>query len=85
MRDLLVILLGQDILIFNLDIKAKLSDMAAAWDVAALIRALEDIRLALRALEANASPRLTWEALMIKLIGAAGEGKNNANSCWDTV
>ncbi|MDR3592679.1 MAG: DNA polymerase III subunit delta' [Negativicutes bacterium] len=84
-RDLSVILIGQDKLLLNLDITAKLRAMAAAWEEAGLTQALNDIKHAVRALEGNANPRLTCEALLIRLMDAAGEGKDNANGCWHTV
>jgi len=84
-RDLLVILIGQDNLILNLDITAKLHGMAAAWEGVRLAQALDDIKQAVRALGANANKRLTCEALLIRLMDAAREGKDNANSCWHTI
>jgi DNA polymerase III subunit delta' len=84
-RDLLVILIGQDKQILNLDIAARLRGMAAAWQEARLVQALEDIKHAVRALNANANPRLTCEALLIRLMDAAREGIDNANGCRHTV
>jgi len=74
LRDLIIILAGQEGLAVNLDIVAKLNDMAAAWDEARLRQALSDVKHAKQALETNANSRLTCEALLIKLTDAVKEG-----------
>lgn len=85
LRDLLVLLIGQDNLILNLDISARLRSMAASWGGAGLNQALAAVKHAIRALESNANTRLTCEALLISLMDAAREGNKNENGCWHTL
>ncbi|MBP2656574.1 MAG: polymerase delta prime subunit [Firmicutes bacterium] len=74
LRDLIMISVGQPSLVFNLDIVAKLEAMVTLWNEECLRRAWDGVKEASQALDANANSRLTYEALMIKLINAAKEG-----------
>ena len=71
LRDLYIVFSGQDSLILNTDIAADLRGMARNWDEARLFEAVAMVEQACRALEGNANPRLTCEALLIKLMNAA--------------
>ncbi|MBP2650403.1 MAG: polymerase delta prime subunit [Firmicutes bacterium] len=73
-RDIIMIKIGQHDLVFNLDLVDKLEDAAKIWTEVSLRQALNSVKEAGRALEANANYRLTFEALMIKLFDAVGEG-----------
>jgi DNA polymerase-3 subunit delta' len=80
LRDLMVIISGQEDLVLNLDLAGKLKIMAAAWDEGRLRRALTAVRQAGRALDTNAGARLIWEALLLKLADAVKEGTIFADS-----
>jgi len=84
LRDLMMISIGQRSLVFNLDLVAKLEGMVTLWNEVCLRRAWDGVKEASRAIGANANPRLTYEALMIKLIDAAKEGQD-VYSCRHTV
>ena len=74
-RDLLVIGSGEAGLVFSQDIVVQLTDMAGTWHEPGIIQALAAINNAARALNTNASSRLTWEALLIKLVNTAKGGE----------
>lgn len=74
-RDLLIIKLGQEELLYNADISDRLGQMAAYWDERRLTGALSELGQATRALDSNANPRLICEALFIKLMDAVKGGE----------
>jgi DNA polymerase III subunit delta' len=74
LRDIMIILAGQERLAVNLDIIGKLGRTAEDWDEPRLLKALDELKNSRRALEANANTRLTCEALLIKLTDAVMEG-----------
>lgn len=75
LRDMLMIVSRQDSrLLFNIDLEERLTMQAESWSERALIRALKEVTTCRQALQANANPRLTGEALLIKLRDLAGGG-----------
>lgn len=75
LRDLMVIKLGQEELLYNADISERLGQMADAWEEGRLTGALADVGQANRAIESNANTRLICEALLIKLMDAVKGGE----------
>lgn len=74
LRDLLVILSGQEQLLLNKDLVARLRMVAANWDEGRLCQAIAAVSETQQALTTNANTRLTCEAMFIKLLRAAKEG-----------
>ncbi|VBB06587.1 dna polymerase iii delta subunit [Lucifera butyrica] len=76
LRDILVILCGRnEKLVFNIDLLDFLMAQTKYWDEPRLMAALADVKKAQRALLANANTRLTGEALLIRLLDGAREGR----------
>ncbi len=75
LRDMLMIVSRQDRrLLYNIDLEERLTMEAQNWSEPALIKALGEVTTCRQALQANANPRLTGEALLIKLRDLAGGG-----------
>lgn len=66
-RDLMLVKAGSIDLITNVDQEATLSEMARAYSLAQIRRAIENIRVACAELRLNANPRLVLEVLMLNL------------------
>ncbi|MEG6585229.1 DNA polymerase III subunit delta' [Dendrosporobacter sp. 1207_IL3150] len=75
LRDMLMIANRQDDkLLYNFDLTEGLTKQAGSWSEYALMKALKEISKCRQSLQANANPRLTGEALLIKLRDLAGGG-----------
>ena len=74
LRDLLVMLSGQEQLLLNHDLSDRLRIMTAGWDEDRLCRAIASVVETQRALNTNANTRLACESMFIKLLEAAKEG-----------
>ncbi|HMM20769.1 MAG TPA: DNA polymerase III subunit delta' [Selenomonadales bacterium] len=74
LRDLFVLLSGQEELLLNPDLSDRLRPMTAEWDEERLCRAIAAVAETQRALGTNANTRLACEAMFIKLLEAAKEG-----------
>lgn len=75
LHDLLMIVSRQDQrLLYNIDLVEPLTSQAQSWGEQALITALAETAASRKALQANANPRLTGEALLIKLCDLGGGG-----------
>lgn len=69
MRDILMLLVGRGAeVLFNPDIGERLKNESLHWREKRVLAALDEVRQAVRAVEANANVRLTLEAMLIKLI-----------------
>ena len=81
LRDLLLLADGhRPDLLFNLDLTHELAGLVQAWTSSALFAALAAVRDAGRAVQGNASIRLTCEALFIHLVDLAKEGSDAIHS-----
>ncbi|MBC8014791.1 MAG: DNA polymerase III subunit delta' [Sporomusaceae bacterium] len=68
LRDMLMLVTGQGLqLLFNIDLAEKLRGQAGRWSEQRLVKALQAVETARRALHGNANARLTSEALLIKI------------------
>lgn len=80
-RDLYLLAAGQQQqLIINIDMLEELVRQVAYWDETAILGAINEVREAERAFNANANVRLTSEALIINLMNWAQRGKSFADS-----
>jgi DNA polymerase-3 subunit delta' len=66
-RDLLLVAAGADARIANADRAAELRDATTAFDAVAALAGIQAVREARRDLEQNVNPRLTLEAMMLRL------------------
>lgn len=75
LRDVLMICGRRDSwLLYNVDLEEKLARQAGHWSETGLMKALAAIAACRQAIQANANPRLTGEALLIQLCDLAGGG-----------
>lgn len=69
MRDIIMLSMGRETAsLFNIDLNNALDEQCVYWQEHGAIAAIEEVRISLRALEANANIRLTIEAMLIKLM-----------------
>jgi DNA polymerase-3 subunit delta' len=69
LRDVVMLLVGRETkVLFNTDLAAELTGQCQYWQEKQALAAFDGIKLARRALEANANIRLTIEAMLIHLI-----------------
>lgn len=74
LRDTLMIITGQGLpLLFNIDLAQQLREQAEGWTEQRLLKALQAVETARRALHGNANARLTSEALLIKIYDVVRE------------
>lgn len=68
LRDIVLIITGQGSqFLFNIDLAERLRGQAERWSEQRLLKALQVVEIARRALNGNANARLTSEALLIKI------------------
>ena len=71
-RDLLLVKLGCNDAVTNIDLKAMLVDMARGYNLAQIKAVINSIQAAGEQLRQNANPRLVLEVLMLSIPGRSG-------------
>ena len=76
-RDLMLVKIGCDDIITNIDRLDRLVEMAGGYRLAQIKAFIESIRAAAEQLRQNANPRLVLEVLMLDIPGKEGGGEAN--------